>query len=115
MHQVLKNIKTIRKIKGLSQDHIAAKLGITQSSYARFENQGVKIDLRTVERVAEVLETDLFDVFNYHNGSAKQGANGDFVDLTERLKLLEKYNQALEKQLVDKEEIINYLKKQLYG
>ena len=52
MHQVLKNIRILRKIKGYSQDYIAKKMGITQSSYARFENQGVKIDFNIIKKAA---------------------------------------------------------------
>ena len=37
MIQILENIRTIRKDKGLSQEFVASKLNMTQSGYAQIE------------------------------------------------------------------------------
>lgn len=122
MHQVLKNIRILRKIKGYSQDYIAKKMGITQSSYARFENQGVKIDFNIIEQVASVLETDICSIINYHNQGKK--AEPEFVSadqkdmvkkinyLSERNVYLSKLNDQYQRQLKDKDHIIDLLKQQ---
>ncbi len=122
MHQVLKNIRILRKIKGYSQDYIAKKMNITQSSYARFENQGVKIDFNIIEKVSEVLEMDICYVINYHNADKK--SENDFVyqdqkellkkinNLSDRNAYLMKMNEQLQKQLKDKDHIIELLKQQ---
>ena len=122
MHQVLKNIRILRKIKGYSQDYIAKKMNITQSSYARFENQGVKIDYNIIEKVSEVLEMDICSVINYHNVDKKR--DNDFVyqdhkellrkinNLSDRNAYLIKMNEQLQKQLKDKDHIIELLKQQ---
>lgn len=122
MHQVLKNIRILRKIKGYSQDYIAKKMNITQSSYARFENQGVKIDFNLIEQVAEVLEMDVCSVINYHNQSQRKDGEVQSHDQKELLKkvnhlsdrnaYLLKMNEQLQKQLKDKDHIIELLKAQ---
>jgi transcriptional regulator with XRE-family HTH domain len=122
MHQVLKNIRILRKIKGYSQDYIAKKMGITQSSYARFENQGVKIDFNIIEQVADVLEMDICTIINYHNSGSKKESevvNSDQRELLKKLNhyadrnaYLQKMNEQFQKQVKDKEHIIELLKQQ---
>jgi len=122
MHQVLKNIRILRKIKGYSQDYIAKKMGITQSSYARFENQGVKIDFNIIEQVADVLEMEICSIISYHNSGNRKEVEIVSQDQRELLKkvnhyadrnaYLQKMNEQFQKQLKDKEHIIELLKQQ---
>tara|TARA_B110000483_G_scaffold101034_1_gene123788 strand:+ start:1583 stop:1972 length:390 start_codon:yes stop_codon:yes gene_type:complete len=122
MHQILKNIRILRKIKGYSQDYIAKKMGITQSSYARFENQGVKIDYNIMEMVAKVLEIDVCKVVNYHNAGKVKEQDSSSQDQKEMLKkinylndknvYLNRINEQMQRQLKDKEHIIDLLKQQ---
>lgn|SRR5690606_8340911 len=122
MHQILKNIRVLRKIKGYSQDYIAKKMNITQSSYARFENQGVKIDFNIIQAVADVLETDICTLINFHQKDVRKEKDTLSLDqkeiakkinaLSERNAYLIKMNDQLQKQLKDKEHIIELLKQQ---
>lgn len=126
MHQVLKNIRALREIKGFSQEYMAECLGITQSSYARFENEGRKIDYKVIEKIAKIYEVPTISIIDFHNrqnyvlnsdpsalhesAEAYLKSNKDILLLQEKVKYLEKMNDMLQKQLTDKEEIISLLK-----
>jgi len=124
MHQVLKNIRNLRKRYGFSQEYMGECLGITQSTYTRFENEGKKIDFKLIERIAAILEVSTTTVIDYHN--LEYAADSPLVQVKERkgdyshpeLELwkekarhLEELNSTLNAQLKDKEEIIALLKR----
>jgi transcriptional regulator with XRE-family HTH domain len=124
-HQLLKNLRMLRRIKGLSQEQMAKQLGITQSSYARFENEGVKIDFLLVEKIAVIFELDVCYIINYHKSNdsiesealttVKYYTEDELIDkiaqFQERSNYLEKLNQHLQMSIRDKDEIISLLRK----
>jgi transcriptional regulator with XRE-family HTH domain len=128
MHQVLQNIRALRDIKRFSQEHMADNLKITQSSYARFESGGAKVDYRLIERVAEVLDMDVESIINFHiHGFYKGKSERDELEdqpenyrmmakdmnlLKEKIKHLEAMIDGLTHQIQDKNEIIELLKAQ---
>lgn len=67
MHRILKNIREIRKEKNYSQQEIAERIGSTQPAYGRFENGKTKTDFITLEKVAEILEVDMWTIHYYHD------------------------------------------------
>ncbi|MFB6257951.1 MAG: helix-turn-helix domain-containing protein [Flavobacteriales bacterium] len=118
MKQILKNIRSLRELRGYSQEYLADKLSITQSSYARFENGAKKTDFALLEKVAEVFEVDVCSIIHFHEQDGNGGGgllatkDKDVKQLKERVKYLERLNDQLTKQLKDKEEIITLLKGQ---
>ena len=58
-------IKQIRENAGLSQEKMAEKMNITQSSYARFELSKSKSDLNRIESFANALGMSVIDVITY--------------------------------------------------
>lgn len=62
-------MKTIRQEKGITQEDVADKLNISQSSYAKLENGGTVIDIERLQEVADVLEVP----------------NSEFIPETEKL------------------------------
>ena len=73
------NIKQIRELKDLSQEYMAHKLGVSQSSYARIESGSIVPKVDKLQRIADVLEVDLStllsttNVFNLNfNATANQ-------------------------------------------
>ncbi len=128
MHPVLQNIKTLRKLKGFSQEYMAEQLGHTQSSYARFENHTRKIDYLLVEKIAELFSMPVAEVINFNqresdryslpyetsvvNEDREVYLTRDMRVQEEKLKHLETVITMLEKQLSDKDEIIALLKEQ---
>lgn len=81
---ISKNIRKFRELKGYSQEYMAHKLDITQSSYAKLENNSTKINVEKLFAIAKILETDAGDIlelnkqtiFNQNNtGTANAFAN----------------------------------------
>ena len=58
-------IKELREKAGLSQQEMADKMNISQSTYARFEYSTTKIDLERLECFARVVNMDVIDVIAY--------------------------------------------------
>lgn len=58
MEQLGNQIKKIRELKNLTQSHVAGKLGMSQSNYARIENNHVKITDNQLSIIANVLDTN---------------------------------------------------------
>ena len=53
------NIKRIREQKGYSQELMATKLNISQASYARLESEETKLSIDRLQKIADILETDI--------------------------------------------------------
>lgn len=49
-------LRLLRNQKGLSQQAVAARLGVTQQAYAKFERPGANLSLKTLVRVEQALE-----------------------------------------------------------
>ena len=47
-------IKKIREFNNLTQEHVAAKLGLSQSNYARIEKDEIKITDTRLKQIAEI-------------------------------------------------------------
>jgi len=65
MKNIIENIRTLRESKGYSQEYMAEMMGITQSSYARFERGATKTDLKIVALIANTLKMNFIDVITY--------------------------------------------------
>lgn len=57
-------IKKIREFKNLTQEHLALKLGISQSNYARIEKEEVNISDERLSQIAEILEVTKENITN---------------------------------------------------
>lgn len=126
VHPLLVKIRKLREQKGYSQEEMAYKLGITQSSYARFESGNKKIDFALLEKIASLFETDISELTSVNKNNKypqeelihiiKEQNTGyhqsQFNDLLKRIDYLEKLNETLYNRLKDKEEIITLLKQQ---
>lgn len=64
---ISENIKRIRELKKFSQEYMAHKLEISQSSYAKLENGQISPKVDRLERIAEILEVDLSTLLNTTN------------------------------------------------
>ncbi|MGI8950094.1 MAG: helix-turn-helix domain-containing protein [Chitinophagaceae bacterium] len=54
-----RNIKKWREFKGIKQDTLAQKLGITSAALSQIENGKSDISINRVEQIAEALEIDI--------------------------------------------------------
>ena len=108
-------IKKIREFKNLTQEHVANKLGVSQSNYARIEKDEVKITDVRLKQIAEILdvteeeiknldESIIFNITNGHNSTAGQNCIVNNYHISpeiqklyeDKIKLLEEKIQYLE-------------------
>ena len=108
-------IKKARERKGYSQEFIAEELKISQSAYSDLENNKTKLNLSRLQRIAEILDTDIFELLSSgdpvtFNDNQKGGvANNAFIINQLSEQLIEQY----EKRLKEKDEMIKMLKEQI--
>lgn len=125
MKDIYDNIRSIRILKNLSQEHLAESLGVSQSSYGKLERGATKITWDKLVRISEILNITPWDIV--HFGKVKEyqipsvrepevtmesdASHMKSVSLLqERVKYLEQVNELLQKQLADKDEIISLLR-----
>jgi len=60
-------IKTLRKLKGFSQEQMAEKLNMPQNSYSRIETGNVKLDIERLQQISNVFEMSIEDVLNFND------------------------------------------------
>ena len=61
-----KNIQRLRELKGISQQDLAAKCNFEKSNMSRLEAGRVNPTLSTLEKVANALEINLVELFNFN-------------------------------------------------
>lgn len=70
-----------RSEKSLSQEDMAYRLGMSQSQYSRRESGATKISKREWDKIANVLETPLDEIYEPEDGVYiinNENANGNF-------------------------------------
>lgn len=110
--EIGKKLRSLRTEKGFTQEKIADLLQMPQASYSNLENNKGKIDLKTIQKIAEIYEMDVLDILKEDgltiNQNNNKGNNGIiFNQLSE--KLIEQY----EIRLKEKDELIAELRKRL--
>jgi transcriptional regulator with XRE-family HTH domain len=103
-------IKKLRQLKGLKRDSMAEKLNMSRSAYYRLENDEIKIDIDTLERVAEIFEMRVEDLLKFdekmsyyvNNNDNSHAANvamnyGTINDIENFNKLLIQINERIER------------------
>jgi len=106
-------IKRVREIKGYSQEYLADSLNISQSAYSDLENNKTKLGLNRLQKIADVLDTDIIEFMSSNitfSDNQKGGvANNAYVinQLSDQLK------EQYEIRLKEKDDVIEMLKSQL--
>jgi transcriptional regulator with XRE-family HTH domain len=59
------NIKKIREIKNLTQEYIAAELGISRQTYMMIENGQSDVKFESLKKIATILEVNINDIISY--------------------------------------------------
>ncbi len=82
------SIRKIREIKGLKQENVAQKLGLTTNGYGKIERGESQINLERLNQIAEVFDVSPNDIldFNEHtvynfenmNNSAPNGTVNNY-------------------------------------
>ena len=117
---VNEKIRLIREAKGLTQEQVAEKLGICVNSYGDIERGDSDIKVSRLEKIAEVFEIRLSELFELNekaginiaykkNKDCNWYLNSSAVEL-EKQQLI---NELKDKELAMKDTEITYLKKLL--
>src|SRR5262245_61044377 len=94
-------LRLIREFRNYSQEYIASKLGITQNSYSRIENNLTKISAERLKQLAEILNIPLTELLSdtepvIHFQNLPYATNGKEQDTAKEEKLLkELYEQII--------------------
>ena len=64
MNNTVYKIRRKRNEMQYSQEYMATKLGISQPAYANLENGETKINIKRLEKIAEILETEIADLLD---------------------------------------------------
>lgn len=108
--EIGKKLRTLRAERGFTQEKIADLLTIPQASYSNLENNKGKIDLKIIQKVAEIYEMEVIDLlkeegFPFHQKNKKGDNNGLVIN-----QLSDKLIVQYEIRLKEKDEIIADLK-----
>ncbi len=108
--EIGKKLRTLRAERGFTQEKMADLLSIPQASYSNLENNKGRIDLKTIQKIAEIYEMDVIDLLKEEglsfNQKNKKGDNNGLVINKLSDKLIEQY----EIRLKEKDEVIADLK-----
>jgi len=113
-------LKTIRKLRNLTQETVADKLGISTQSYAKIERGETDVNLSRLQQIAQLMGIELSQLFclddkNVFNFTASshftqfQNVNSLSTEQTEYKPELENAHLMVEQQQKE----IDYLKQQV--
>lgn len=95
---MLKNLKALRKEKGISQKQLADVLSVSQQSINKYENHNIEPDIATLIKMADYFETSL-DYIIDHSKIRRRIEFVNSYDLnTEESTLIEEYRKLSQKQ-----------------
>jgi len=114
-----KKIERIRELKGMKQEALAAKVGLSQQTISKIE-QSETIDDDKLERIAEALEITADAIKNFNAEAAvniiantvNNHDNSSLVNYYPTFNPIDKIVELYDKLLKEKDEIIEMYKKQ---
>jgi transcriptional regulator with XRE-family HTH domain len=112
---VADRLKQIRLKRNYSQDFLAKKLGVTQKAYSKIENNETRLNVETLVRLAEILETPVGDFFQdagkpiYNDFSTRHTGDNVIYKTENQVAKEELYDQLLKA----KDDTIQILKAEL--
>ena len=107
-----KKLQTLRKERGFSQEHVADKLHISQSAYARIESGESHSWANHIQKICETYEITPEELVSNESIviNHNQQGGGGYIQINQ---LSEKLIQQYEERIKEKDEIINDLKNRL--
>ncbi|WP_426485294.1 helix-turn-helix domain-containing protein [Flavobacterium sp. 2] len=117
-------IRKIRLAKDIKSVVIYEKLGISQSTYSKIENNKYKIDIKILKEISTILSTDLTTLIGEekevkHDQVKKNDIENDvnifklIKSLETQSELLREQNSFLKNEINNKNKEINQLKRKL--
>lgn len=65
MNDILKNLESIRKERGVKQEVIAERLGVSQQTYSGYFTGTGDMKISRIQEIADILEVSLVDVVTW--------------------------------------------------
>ena len=91
-----KNLKAIRKEKGMHQSQVAERSGVIASTYSRIETCNVSPNLSTLTAIASALEVPMSELFE-----RKEINDKSLVQKLEMINSLSEYNRNVIEIMID--------------
>lgn len=111
-------IKTIRELRGFSQEYLADQLGIAQNTYSKIETGQTRLNADTLKKIAQLLGVSPVDILsnqpviiNFESGSHLQ-KNPRNDHYTFQKEFVDRLVESKEKEIEYLKEIISALIKE---
>ncbi len=89
----MKNLKEIRKQKGLTQTEVAQKLNISQQTYSDYENKKTEPDIDKLIELSKLFNISLDKLLKENKDEINNNQHPRYSDnLIEKIKQLNEYN-----------------------
>jgi len=119
-NSIKENIRKIRKSKGLTQEEMAHRMGISLTAYRDLEKGATGIVNSNISKIAEITGISTAEVLGYSEQSqtvtvndVKAEYNSRIDTMQTRINDLEKIVASLEALIKVKDEVISMLKKHI--
>ena len=103
----IERIRQLRLEKGLTQSQLAERINKTPEMLCRLENANGSTKISTLEKIAEALDVEIFELFTDRDDlkkiTDKNGLLDLFLDLKEARSDTIKHIHALVKEILNKE------------
>lgn len=105
-----KKLKTLRTSKGYTPDFVSEKIGVSKTTYGRYERDESTPDINILENIANLYELEMFELLSDEKiiltqKNKKGNKNGLVIN-----HISEKLIEQFEKRIIEKEEKIKELK-----
>ena len=63
--EVGKKIRKLRELKSFTQEHMATQLGVSQSTYSRYESEDGDVTLQQLKNISDILGVKISDLLAF--------------------------------------------------
>ena len=102
-------IRKVRKIKGLSQQYVAKKLGISQAAYSSIESGKTNVNEKKLECIAAAIDVEPDVIKNFNEQVVFNSCTQSSFSNTDYINSLEKIQKVYKKLLKEKDARIKVL------
>jgi transcriptional regulator with XRE-family HTH domain len=108
-------IRQIRDLKGLSQEYISGKLGISQRAYSKIERNEIKIDWEKITEISKIFEIDPMELISFDDNLIFNNCtqSGKFVNSQANFNVPEKLIEQYESRINSLEKELDFLRELL--
>ena len=74
--QTHEKIRSLREFKKITQEELAEKLAMSTSGYSKIERGETRLDIERLQRIANILEVNVFDLMPQNDSNTIYTLNG---------------------------------------